>query len=59
MDGWERTLKEGVKDRDVAAWTWIRNLSAARTRRVKLTTGDVVVGRDKGPGIDVGRRSGA
>ena len=55
MGNWERTLKEGVKDGDVATWTLDPEpVRGANLRPFKLTTGDVlVIGRDKGPGIDV------
>ena len=54
LGNWERTFKDGVKDGDVPTWTLDPEpVRGAALRPVKLRTGDVlVVGRDKGPGID-------
>ena len=55
MGNWERTLKEGVRDGDVPTWTIDPEpIRGANLRPFKLVEGDVkVLGRDKGPGVDV------
>ena len=55
MGNWERTLKEGVNANDVPTWTIDPEpVRGANLRPFKLVEGDVkVLGRDKGPGIDV------
>lgn len=54
LGNWERTFKDGVKDGDIPTWTLDPEpVRGAALRPVKLRTGDIlVVGRDKGPGID-------
>ena len=54
LGNWERTFKDGVKDGDIPTWTLDPEpVMGAALRPVKLRTGDIlVVGRDKGPGID-------
>ena len=55
MGNWERTLKEGVRDDETPTWTIDPEpIRGASLRPFKLVEGDVkVLGRDKGPGIDV------
>ena len=55
MGNWERTLKENVKNSDVPTWTLDPEpIRGASLKPIKLRTDDIlVVGRDKGPGIDV------
>ena len=55
MGNWERTLKEGVREGDVPTWTIDPEpIRGANLRPFTLREGDVkVLGRDKGPGIDV------
>ena len=55
LGNWERTLKEGVKEGDVPRWTLDPEpVRGARLQKFVLESGDVkVLGRDKGPGIDV------
>ena len=55
LGNWERTLKEGVKEGDVPRWTLDPEpVRGARLQKFTLESGDVkVLGRDKGPGIDV------
>jgi hypothetical protein len=55
MGNWERTLKEGVRDDETPTWTIDPEpIRGASLRPFKLFEGDVkVLGRDKGPGIDV------
>lgn len=55
MGNWERTIKEGVKEGDIPTWTIDPEpIKGAKLQKFKLETGDVkVLGRDKGPGIDV------
>ena len=54
LGNWERTIREGLKDSDVPIWTLDpESVRGASLRPVKLRAGDfLVVGRDKGPGVD-------
>lgn len=54
LGNWERTIREGLKDSDVPIWTLDPEpVRGASLRPVKLRAGDfLVVGRDKGPGVD-------
>lgn len=55
LGNWERTLKENVKDSETPTWTMDPEpVRGASLQKFKLESGDVkVIGRDKGPGIDV------
>jgi len=55
MGNWERTIKEGIRDGDIPTWNIApESVKGTKVPKIKLKTGDVkVVGRDKGPGIDI------
>ena len=55
MGNWERTFKEGVKEGDIPTWTLEPEpIRGANLQKFRLREDDVkVLGRDKGPGIDV------